>query len=72
MIFTKRERLGLLLTTAIFTFIGAVQLWRAVSGVSVMFNGSYIPDWVSVIVGIFALSMAVWMGSILRHHRPII
>ncbi len=68
----KTERVGLLTAAVIFGIIGVMQLWRALSGIPVAFNGAAIPVWVSLVIGCLALFMSFWMGQILRHNRPII
>lgn len=72
MMTTKNERLGLLVATVIFTLVGAIQFWRAIAGVPLVFNGTAIPAWVSVIAGIVAWGMAFWMNKIMQHMRRVI
>ncbi len=68
----KNERLGLTIAMIFFGVIALGQFWRALAQVSVEFGGHAVPMWFSVIAGSVALLMACWMGSILRHNRPVI
>jgi hypothetical protein len=68
----KNERLGLLLAAGIFGLVALVQLWRAATGGSVVFDGFSVPIWLSVVVGFAMLLMSYWMGVILHRHRPIL
>jgi hypothetical protein len=31
-----------------------------------------VPIWLNVVLGLIALCMAFWMGTIFRRHRPIL
>lgn len=69
---SKNERLALMFATAIFAILGVVQFWRAIAQVPVTLGDQTIPTWVSFIIGLAALTMAFWLGKILRDHRPMI
>lgn len=69
---TRNERLGLLLATIIFAIVAVVQLWRGFANVSLSVGGHAIPDWVSLLAGLVALLMAVWMGTLLKNRRPLV
>ncbi len=64
----KDDRIGLLVSAAIFGFVGVVQLLRAVTGVPVEFAGYIVPIWPSIVVGFAALLMSYWMAMIMRRH----
>ena len=68
----KHERLALLIATAIFGLVGIVQFWRAFAQIPVSFGAQPIPVWISFLAGFVAISMAVWLGKILKHHRPLV
>ena len=68
----KNERICLVLATVIFALIGSIQLWRAFAGTALDVGGQSVPLWISAAVGLFALFMAFWMGTIVRRHRPLI
>ncbi len=65
----KNERLALMIATCIFTFLGLFQLWRAFAQIPVVVGALMVPIWPSLVVGLAALFMAFWLGSIWRHHR---
>ena len=68
----KNERNCLIIATVVFGLIGMVQLWRAFAGLAIDVGGQAVPLWLSGVVGIFALFLAFWMGTILRRHRPLL
>ena len=68
----KNERLALVISTAIFGILGLFQLFRALAQVPVSVGDQAVPAWVSIIIGMAALTMAFWLGKILRDHRPLI
>jgi hypothetical protein len=68
----KSERMGMLVAACMFGLIALVQLWRAATGISLQFDGHSVPIVFSVLVGLLSLFMALWMGLILRHNRPVL
>jgi hypothetical protein len=65
----KSERLGLFLAMVIFALVAMVHLHRALAGLSLELGSYSLPSWFSVVVGICALTFAVWMAAILRTRR---
>jgi sterol desaturase/sphingolipid hydroxylase (fatty acid hydroxylase superfamily) len=72
MFFPKNERLALCIAAGIFAIVGLLQFWRFLAQIPIMFGTQSIPIWLSLVVGVAALSMAFWLGAILRHHRPLV
>ena len=68
----KKERLALVIATCIFALLGIVQFWRAFAAIPLVFGAMTIPTWISFIIGLAALLMAFWLGSIVRRHRPMV
>ncbi len=66
------ERLGLSIAMVIFALVALVQMYRALTGLSLELGDYSLPSWFSVIAGIGALLMSFWMGAELRKRHQFL
>jgi hypothetical protein len=69
---SRNERYALLVAAILFALSAIGHIWRLLGHVPATFNNEPVPMWYSILAGIAALAMAVWMGMILKNRRPIV